>query len=135
MLTLAQRSTWCAALRSGLYKRSAGMLHGKDGSYCALGLGMHVLGLNKFRFLGEDNQNWSIAQMNDMRQIGDYHSYRYTWSQIADWIEANAPVCEDDCAIPTPPWEQSFVPLPAQPTDYLSIIKMFAKQIEEACSP
>lgn len=87
------KSKWVEALRSGEYTQTRGAFsrwNVKDGSvfytYCALGvLGKLTEGSALGFVYGLGQKANRIAAMNDLEG--------YTFSQIADWIEANVP-CE-----------------------------------------
>jgi hypothetical protein len=159
MLTLSQRNAWCDALRSGHYERCSGTMRAGN-AHCALGLACHVLGLNEWQ-LGARLQSQmahDIARMNDALGCnytfpdGSRPMYRYTWLEIANWIERNVPVAEDMRqffevsrdqynAYYTIVESQNFdpaieyLPPPIYVQDGLSkVLEMFKKQISEACS-
>jgi hypothetical protein len=99
MLTLEQRNLWCEALRSGCYKRIVGEMHG-GGGHCALGLGMHVLGIfdeREFESMIGLKALSHIAMMNDaLEGFWDEAPYFcYSWSQIANWIGMHVPCANE----------------------------------------
>lgn len=97
-MTLSRRTAWCEALRSYMYTRIEGEMHRGTG-HCALGLGMHVLGVGEGEFANmlPPGTACMIARMNDAvkRSWDDAPRFRYSWSKIADWIERNVQCVND----------------------------------------
>jgi hypothetical protein len=104
------KAKWVEALRSGKYKQGHGQLLAEDGAMCCLGVLETVCGtdveiiarfngdlcINRSRTLNNREDDWelrgipmgkrnTLADLNDGRSGHMTHSF----SQIADWIEAN----------------------------------------------
>ena len=107
------RDKWTAALRSSNYRQGKGALN-KRNRFCCLGVLCDVMGMPKVKSLNGawsydgkttmiDNVHlmprdgttkafdlkWKLADMND--GVGEGNK-RFTFPEIADWIEANVPV-------------------------------------------
>jgi hypothetical protein len=108
-MTREFRDRWCAALRSGEYKQAFGFLH-TDAGYCCLGVACEVYkpgnwqalanpGVTTFAFGGIFTDLPSDDQLGEMgipkRKILELtrmnDSGKYSFKQIADWIESNIP--------------------------------------------
>ena len=89
------RDRWVAALRSGEYKQGKSALR-RDGKYCCLGVlreiihpGCHASKWNKGQYL-------STVALRSVRfgeriqiTLGEMNDHGSTFSEIADYIEAN----------------------------------------------
>ncbi len=104
------KAKWVAALRSGEFKQAQGRMLAEDGAMCCLGVLEAVCGtdsetiarfnedlcLTKSRTLNNREEDWelrdvpigmrgTLAELNDGKNGQSEHSF----SQIAEWIEAN----------------------------------------------
>lgn len=101
------KAKWVKALRSGKYRQAHGLLIDKQGALCCLGVlcrvagleirddGMGVVGTDDstranmyqpiFDILGGHSQSSQLSTRND----GSFGFQRFTFSAIADYIDAN----------------------------------------------
>lgn len=99
------KTRWIAALRSGEYQQGQGVLRQED-RFCCMGvleliigvkstdrcfLAGHVAEIAGLPYYTDAKVQGQLAQMNDgFAGIGSHAPVvRHTFSQIADWIEAN----------------------------------------------
>lgn len=103
------RDDWCAALRSGKYKQGEGLLRSANDEYCCLGVLCDVDGaewdLSGLGFYRADPTHGATALLTQhfrsrahlsrdteaaLTNLNDEEGK--TFSEIADWIEANIEV-------------------------------------------
>lgn len=82
------KTKWIAALRSGDYPQGRGSMRPEGGRYCCLAVMRDGLGVNPFDIHGLDDYRAALINMND----GLKEEPKRSFTEIADWIEANVPV-------------------------------------------
>jgi hypothetical protein len=97
----ALKAKWVAALRSGEFTQCRGALH--DGiSFCCIGVGGHILGISreelqsKASYLGANADTEKVLgpleKLSDLKarqRLASMNDDGKSFSEIADWIEAN----------------------------------------------
>lgn len=103
----ALKAKWLEALRSGKYAQGEGALC-RDSNYCCLGVLADIVDPNAWIFRGPDKySSWKSftcffdedkdeelgigGHSNDLMAMndGDHNGRKYTFAEIADWIEEN----------------------------------------------
>lgn len=99
-MTKEQKYTWLAALRSGEYKQGKGRLSDEESqSFCCMGVaedqGLAMRGSPYYLcdFLGSRLQE-VLGSLND-EGFGDDNPDPWTFAEIADFIEAHIPACDE----------------------------------------
>lgn len=108
-MTPELKQKWIEALRSGKYKQTRRKLKARNGSMCCLGVLCDVMGrkwkwdeglgkyigddevirLKELRDAGiETGIGLSLAEMND-GEFAPQEGKKYSFAEIADWIENN----------------------------------------------
>lgn len=98
------KAKWIDALRSGEYKQARATLRDNSGAYCCLGVLCKVAGIELntegrfpasensykpiFELIGSEDASKQCSSRNDGSVYGGV-GRRWTFSEIADYIEAN----------------------------------------------
>lgn len=103
-MTPSQKAKWIAALRSGEYKQGTTVLYNNlNDTYCCLGVAQKICGIKSnrnwdlaVRTSGTFNTHVFISEARQIRLIKMNDDDNCSFSEIADYIEANIEPDEED---------------------------------------
>ena len=101
VLSSTLKADWLAALRSGEYQQAEGELCSSDGALCCIGVLGRVAGREITHMQDDFRQPYySVVEvmLPEYRELASMNDRGKSFSEIADYIEANIPTTDNSVA-------------------------------------